>query len=435
MKALARAVLVLTMCSSLAPLACRGKPTPLRADDSPGASVTENRTSDAGGGASAPADTGAPSALSDLLHATRASVAVSSNVANPRDYPDHLLDGHEETAWNGRTGDLTTGFIKLQVPDDATVDHVEMSVGFDKIGKDGDLFTMNHRIKRVRVLRDGKVLVANHAFDIDVRTPQSIPIHAAGGTFKIEVLETVAGTKKTWRELCVSELRVMGTPGPSARGLAPAAPVVTVGFLPHEYEKMIADAESATAKLLGRVFPSVDAFCKAWDKTIGPSLDARRAAGEEIVPKDHACVVGQALSASFTPSTEVKAVTKVTVFAVNWTEDRIAVETPAGVVVPSVKPLDTQPFNDPGCFGSNAVTIDSVKATGNALEVAYTDSWTNGRTFYDADGGVTGTTSSDDVKKIDVACSAAGGSGLRCTRTITSQLCHVDGPVVPCDSF
>jgi hypothetical protein len=430
MKALPRTFLTLLTCSPFVPLACRDKPASALLDETPDARATTTMASD---GATW-TDAAAPSALSDLLHTTRASVAVSSNVDNPRDYPEHLVDGKEDTAWNGRTGDLTTGFVKFQVPDDATVDHLEMSAGFDKIGKDGDLFTMNQRIKRVRVLRNGKVVVPDHAFDVGVRTPQPIPIHAAGGTFKIEVLETLPGSKADWRELCVSELRVMGTPGASALA-KPAVPVVTVGFLPHEYEKLLTNAEGATGELLGRVFPSVDAFCKAWDRAIGPSLDARRAAGEEIVPKDHACKAGGAVSRSFKPTDEIRAVSRVTVFAVNWSEERFAIETPAGVVVPDVKPLDTQPFNDPGCFGSNVVTIDSVKATGKALEVGYTDAWGNSRTLFDEDGGVGATTSSDDVKKVVIACSPGGDAVFRCARTIVSQVCHVDGPAVPCDSF
>jgi hypothetical protein len=370
--------------------------------------------------------------LSDLLHATRASVAVSSNVDNPRDYPEHLVDGRPETAWNGRTGDLVGGFVKFQVPDDAQIDHLEMSAGFDKIGKDGDLFTMNHRIKRVRVLREGK-LVREHTFDIDVRAPQSIPIRAAGGTFKIEVLETIPGSKKDWRELCVSELRVLGTPGASALA-KPATPIVTIGMLPHEYEKLTRDANAQTRKLLGDIFPSLEAFCKAWDKGIGPLLDARRSAGETMVPRDHACRVAGPLSASFTPTSDIHAVTKLVLFAENWSEERFAIETPSGVIVVDTKPLDMIPFNDPGCFGGNTVTIDMVAATGKSLTVLYTDAWKNDRTYYDEDGGITSSSTQDDTSKIEVACTPAGGR-MKCARRELSRTCHIDGSVVDCHSF
>jgi hypothetical protein len=375
-------------------------------------------------------DAQAPRALSDLLHATLASVAVSSNVDNPRDYPEHLVDGRPETAWNGRTGDLVGGFIKFQIPEDALVDHLEMTAGFDKVGKDGDLFTMNHRIKRVRVFREGK-LVREHTFDVDDRRPQAIPIHAPGGTYKIEVLETVPGSKKEWRELCVSELRVMGTPGATA---TPGTPVVTIGMLPHEYEKLERDANGSTQKLLNRVFPSLDAFCKAWDKAIGPLLDARRSAGETMVPRDHACRIAGPLATSFTPTPEVRAVTKVVVFAENWSEERFAIEMPNGVIVVDTKPLDTIPFNDPGCFGGNTVTIETVAATGKSLSVAYTDLWRNDRTYYDEDGGITSSSTQDDTAKIEIQCTPSGG-GMTCARRELSRICHVDRSVVDCHSF
>ena len=50
-----------------------------------------------------------------LIPWTESRVAVSSTVDNPKDYPEHLLDGKLDTAWNGKTGDLT-GFIAFRVP-------------------------------------------------------------------------------------------------------------------------------------------------------------------------------------------------------------------------------------------------------------------------------------------------------------------------------
>src|SRR5687767_2662524 len=43
----------------------------------------------------------------NLLVTTAAEVTVSSRVDNPRDFPEHLVDGKHETAWNGKTGDLS----------------------------------------------------------------------------------------------------------------------------------------------------------------------------------------------------------------------------------------------------------------------------------------------------------------------------------------
>jgi hypothetical protein len=423
----------IVLLGSISSLGCRAAPrstpdTPEAAAPRPDAQASVPAASAARVGQ----DAQAPSALSDLLHTTRASVAVSSNVDNPRDYPDHLVDGKSETAWNGRTGDLVGGFIKLQIPEEAQVDHLEMSAGFDKVGKDGDLFTMNHRIKRVRVSRDG-VRIGEHTFDTDVRAPQSISIHAPGGTYEIKVLETVPGTKKEWRELCVSELSAMGTPGAAALA-NPETPVVTVGLLPHELENVTASSKIAAARLLGRTFPSAAEFCRAWDRAMGPGLDARRAAGELIVPRDHACRVKGSLSSSFAPSTEILGVTKVAVFAEDWIEERFAIETPSGVVVPDVKPLDTTPFNDPGCFGANVVTIDSLTASDRALEIVLTDAWRNDRTYTDEHGKVTSSSHQDDVAKLVIQCAPRSGT-TTCTRKELSRTCHVDAALVDCKSF
>jgi len=88
---------------------------------------------------------------------------------------------------------------------------------------------MNPRIRKVRVSRNGKVL-ATRQLDITARTLQDLPVDAAGGDFKLEVLEIAAGSKLGWREICVSELEVWGTP-PAGTGAAPTRPTVRVGSL------------------------------------------------------------------------------------------------------------------------------------------------------------------------------------------------------------
>ena len=76
----------------------------------PKASVTAAVASDASAISSAAAVTpegGAPvQAAIDLLHVVPCVVAVSSKVDNPKDFPEHLVDGKNETAWNSKTGDL-----------------------------------------------------------------------------------------------------------------------------------------------------------------------------------------------------------------------------------------------------------------------------------------------------------------------------------------
>src|SRR5207249_4452151 len=82
------------------------------------------------------------------------------------------------------------------------------------------------RIKKVRVSHGGKQLV-EQALDPEVRTLQDIPVNADGGDFTIQVLELVAGSKKDWREVAISELEVWGTIATPK----PSKPVVRVGSL------------------------------------------------------------------------------------------------------------------------------------------------------------------------------------------------------------
>jgi hypothetical protein len=160
-------------------------------------------------------DAGASAAIRDLLRDSTAEVAVSSNVDNPKDFPEHLIDGKQETAWNSKTGDLH-GWISFEVSKDSHVTQILMTVGFDKKAADGgDLFTMNHRIKKVRVSRAGQA-IGDFTLDTEKRGPQTIPIDKPGGVFKVEVLETVPGTKEKWKELVVSEFGVRGRLDPKA---------------------------------------------------------------------------------------------------------------------------------------------------------------------------------------------------------------------------
>ncbi len=238
------------------------------------------------------------------------------------------MDGKRETAWNGRTGDLVGAWIGLRVPADAYVDCLEMNVGFDKAGKDGDLFTKNHRIKRVRVSREG-VLVIEHTFDVAERGLQAIPIGKGGGRFRVEVLEVVPGTETKWRG-CVSELRLIGTPGPTAFS-SPTTPLVGVGMLPHDDPGFGAEpARQAAEAQLGRRYPDIAAFCRAWNAKIGPYLVERRKNGgsfrspEPRVPDARFAVRGIRSDGGGDGSDEVWNVT-----SESWSEDRVVIETPA----------------------------------------------------------------------------------------------------------
>lgn len=191
-----------------------------------------------------------------LVPWTESRVAVSSTVDNPKDYPEHLIDGKLDTAWNGRTGDLG-GFIAFRVPRAAHVASVQLTVGFDK----KDLFAANHRISRVKIIRDGTVL-REVALDVEKRGLQSISVDQPGGDFELRVIETVPGTNAKWKELVVSEFVVLGDPG-TARRASPHLPRVRVGSLDAPESRFVPDADAATEPGNGP-WPSIDSYCAAF---------------------------------------------------------------------------------------------------------------------------------------------------------------------------
>lgn len=184
----------------------------LDASGAPGATVARAPVSASPSGSVSPAAASRPNdAIVDLLLETEAKLTVSSRVDNPRDYPEHLVDGRPETAWNGKTGDLH-GWIEIVLPPAAKVTAIEITAGFDKKKDADDLFLMNHRIAKIRVLHDG-VIVKEAALDTSKRELQRVLVDGAGGTWRIEVVETVPGTKKEWQELVVSDLKMYGYAG------------------------------------------------------------------------------------------------------------------------------------------------------------------------------------------------------------------------------
>lgn len=171
----------------------------------------------------------APVAPVDLLHAVATDVAVSSAYHDQASQADHLVDGDLATAWNSRTDDLVGAWIDVCVPADAEVTSLELTPGFVSSNEARDLFTSNHRVARVRVLREG-VELGVFSLDTSVHDLVSVPVSGPGGTYRIEVAEVLPGSRTDWRETCVSELRVMGR----APEMTPGArlPHTAVGALP-----------------------------------------------------------------------------------------------------------------------------------------------------------------------------------------------------------
>jgi hypothetical protein len=169
-----------------------------------------------------------PAAPVNLVVSVPTIVAVSSTVDNRSILPEHLVDGKLDTAWNSRTNQLVGAWVGLRLPADVTVQTIKLTAGFTKKDRRlGDLFTLNPRIERVRVLRDGKT-IAEKKLDPELRTLQSIDVTAAaGGDYRIEVTDIIPGTKKQWREIAISELEVWGLPGKTV--VKKQKPIVRVG--------------------------------------------------------------------------------------------------------------------------------------------------------------------------------------------------------------
>lgn len=209
-----------------------------------------------------------------LLHHTDAEITLSSRVDNPRDFPEHLVDGKPSTAWNGKTGDLKA-WIEVKLDPRVHVTAIEITAGFDK----GELFEKNHRIKTLRFEHDG-TMVSLIAVDPTKRSLQRFPVDKPGGTLRFTVEETEPGTDKAWKEIVVSELRILGT--------APAGVLRAESKMP----KMKVAPGSAPPPLLatsvadvafeGREGSSLEAICAAWKKDLMEVVHREQKAGHGL---------------------------------------------------------------------------------------------------------------------------------------------------------
>lgn len=207
----------------------------------------------------------------ELLHNVPNKVSVSSKVESTTIEPSQLVDGDRTTAWNSERGQLVGAWIELSVPVDVTVDEIKLIVGHTGKGKEGDYFPMNHRIKRLRVLRDGKKLV-DATLDPNNRELQSIAIGQPGGTYRLQVLATTPGTKKAWRELAVAELEVWGT--------------LPSGMTPRRHDVRVSVAGDITTH-----WDDLPAFKRAWGKpqpfdALCKSTNCKPASMKKLTPKD-----------------------------------------------------------------------------------------------------------------------------------------------------
>lgn len=356
--------------------------------------------------------------LVNLLYFTPAKVAVSSKVANPKDFPEHLVDGKAATAWNGKTGDLVGGFVAFRVPKDAHVDHLRLSAGFDATSKAGeDLFLANHRVAQVRVERDGQ-LVKSFPLDPAVRAPQVLRIDGPGGDYRIVVEKVVSGTKTAWKELALSELAVLGSPGKERHEHA-ILPLVVVGDLSSAPPpKLGVD----TGSLAEGPYASVDAFCKAHTKAIAP----RFLAGKDDYPAfieppycEKRGPLGGTLGEPFLEGTFVQVV------EYDQVETRVALRTKAGVFVTKVV-VGIEELRNPGCAGHVSASPGKVElvptALGPALEIEHVrERYENPFPRVLPNGDLEPTPGSFTREKTASLCRVDGAGAVRCAGTLVAS--------------
>jgi hypothetical protein len=190
----------------------------------------------------------------DLLHTVQTTVATNSAYRNELGQVASLFDGDMQTAWNSATmpeGDTSSRSIHVRIPQGARVHAIDLTVGFTKVQGTSDLFAGNRRLRRVRVRHAGGEVLAS--LNPDEQRLQRIPVSGATGDYEIELLEWVQGTRPTWRELCISELRVMGEADASAPRAT--APTPLLGALPGSV--VAADVAAGTEQ--GELGEGVDA--------------------------------------------------------------------------------------------------------------------------------------------------------------------------------
>jgi len=170
--------------------------------------------------------------LVDLLTSAPSTIAVSSTVDNATIRPEHIADGKLATAWNSATGQIIGAWVEVRVPAEARIKQIKLTPGFAAVDRRlGDLFTKNARIKRLRLSHAGRP-IKDVTLDPTRRTLQTIDVDLPGGDLRLEVLAAEPGSKKAWREACISELEVWGTlPAGAAPPTKRTRPAIRIGSL------------------------------------------------------------------------------------------------------------------------------------------------------------------------------------------------------------
>jgi hypothetical protein len=292
----------------------------------------------------------------NLLDVVPATLAVSSTVVNKHDFPEHLIDGQPGTAWNSKTGD-TRGWIGFRIPEDAHVDAIELTAGFDKVSGKLDLFTANHRITRVAISRNGK-RIKEAVVDPNVRGMQAIAVDDAGGDYKVEVTDTLPGTKKEWKELVVSEFRVLGKPGKQKREPNERLHVALKTLEPQDETPYgVQTFESKAPE------PSLTKVCDAFLKQAAIELVTANADQDHLrglVPGKPTCSEIPSPT-TFSATADYKSVHALSLYDGIVKSKSLVVETKRGFFLTSVTWNQEDPL-DPGCATiARVVTIEELR--------------------------------------------------------------------------
>jgi hypothetical protein len=126
-----------------------------------------------------------------------------------------------------------------------------------------------HLVSKKRRISD---LLGEFLLDPEHRRLHALPVNGPGGVYRIEVTEVLPGSRPKWREVCISELRVMGSDPRSAP--FSHAPRFAVGFLPNPTAAQTLDNKKLDALRAGIV-----TFTRKW-VAIETELGKYRSASE-----------------------------------------------------------------------------------------------------------------------------------------------------------
>lgn len=361
----------------------------------------------------------------DLLRHAPARLMVSSNVQNPRDYPEHLVDGKSATAWNSRSGDLVGATIAFEVPADAQLQSLVLSAGYDAIdAKGADLFTKNHRIRSVAVyagsLEDDPI--ATLTLDTARREPQSFAFVQPGGLYWLKVTAVRAGTQASWKELAVSEFRVMGTPGAIGFSL-PRMPDVSIGktWIDRPLPGTTQDDASRYQTAIGTFHATINALCTQIETAVEqPFAETGNVAGKPwCLPK-----------APETPvPAKIKSIAWIDLLIPEGSAGTYVIETERGFVIPRNAELISAPC-PPGCMDDVvrvATHIEKADFVDDVLTLALRQSRSSSEAF-DLAGVRTPAT---DTTWFTLRC-PMGDLPVSCARSDTKKECVMGEKPVAC---